>query len=299
MDLRRVRAFRMIVEAGGLTKAAGLLHITPGALSKSMRQLENEVGGRLFAKAGRALRLTDRGQRLYNASAALIEAHTATLRALDEPREAPSRTLRLVTNEVFATHALGALLDGALADHPAHVLELHGSDLERAIVDHEADIGITYLPAPRIGLAYRPLGDMGFGIFVRAGAFADVDFADLPFAIPTTRIDSAISDVLGIDCWPYERAARRVQYRLRSLESALELARRGLSAVFAPKFLIALHNDGRVDAHRLVERRAPAALGRIERHVVLVHREQDAHDPLVAQVSDAIAGMLRGAVDHA
>jgi len=293
MDLRRVRGFRMVVESGGLTRAAGLLHITPGALSKSMRRLEHEVGGRLFAKDGRTLRLTERGQRLYNASAALIEAHATTLRALDDTREAPPRTLRLVTNEVFATYALGLLLEGALTGHPAHVLELHGSDLERAIADHEADIGITYLPAPRLGLAYRPLGDMDFGIFVRPGALVDMEFANLPFAIPTTRIDSAISDVLGIDCWPYERVARRVQFRLRSLESALELARRGMSAVFAPKFLVALHNDGRTDTHKLVERPAPAALGKIERPVVLVHREQDAHEALVAQISEAVAVMLQ------
>ena len=227
MDLRRVRAFRTIVEAGGLTRAAGLLHITPGALSKAMRQLEAEVGDALFAKDGRTLRLTDQGRTLYNASAALMEAHAATLRALDASTEAPARTLRLVTNEVFATYAMGALLDGALADHPASVLELHGGEMEQAIADHEADIGITYLPAPRPGLAYRPAGDVTFGVFTCAGPLAAAAFADLPFAIPTTRIDAAISDVLGIDCWPYERVPRTVKYRLRSLETALDLTRRG------------------------------------------------------------------------
>ena len=48
MEIRRIKGFRTIVEAGGLTKAASLMHVTPGALSKSMRQLEREVGQRLF-----------------------------------------------------------------------------------------------------------------------------------------------------------------------------------------------------------------------------------------------------------
>lgn len=64
MEIRRVKSFRTIVEAGGLTKAASLMHVTPGALSKSMRQLEREVGQRLFNREGRALRLTEPGQRL-------------------------------------------------------------------------------------------------------------------------------------------------------------------------------------------------------------------------------------------
>ena len=149
MDITRIRIFRTVVEAGGYTAAAGLLHRTPGALSKSMRHLEREVGKSLLVKKGRKLRLTEHGTLLYNVSAPLLDEHTRILRQLDASTEPAARTLRLATFEVFSTHFLGALMTGALGDYPLRVVDLRIGEIERAIADHEADVGITYLPVPR------------------------------------------------------------------------------------------------------------------------------------------------------
>ena len=292
MDIRRLRAFRTIVETGGLTKAAGLLHITPGALSKAMRQLERETGQALFAKEGRGLRLTEHGRRLYGESAPLIEEHARVLRALDASRDDQARSLRLATYEVFATHCLGPLLEAGLAARPAQVLELGIGALERAIADRQADIGITYAPVPQRGLIFRAVGDIDFRIFVRRGAFAGTPFESLPFAIPVSAVDEALSGILGIDCWPYERVPRMVKYRLTSMESALELSRRGLCAVFLPAFLVAVHNAGRPRATQLVDYPAPAALGPVTRRVHVVHRDGEAGDADVETVAAALRVLL-------
>lgn len=245
MDITRIRIFRTVVEAGGYTAAAGLLHRTPGALSKSMRHLEREVGKSLLVKKGRKLRLTEHGTLLYNVSAPLLDEHTRILRQLDASTEPAARTLRLATFEVFSTHFLGALMTGALGDYPLRVVDLRIGEIERAIADHEADVGITYLPVPRNGLTFRTVGSFSFGIYVRRGAFQKTPFHALPFAVPVAALDEAVSDALAIDCWPSERMPRQVRYRLTSLESALELCRRGLCAVFLPEFLAPLHNEHR------------------------------------------------------
>ena len=169
MEFRRLRAFRTIVEAGGLTRAAGLLHMTPGALSKAMRQLEQETGQALFAKEGRGLRLTDHGRRLYSETGALMEEHARVLRALDASQQDQARALRLATYEVFSTHCLGPLLAAGLAARPCEVLELGIGALERAIADRQADIGITYAPVPQRGLTFQPIGDIDFRIYVKPG----------------------------------------------------------------------------------------------------------------------------------
>ena len=295
MDIRRLRAFRTIVETGGLTKAAGLLHMTPGALSKSMRQLERETGKRLFMKQGRGLRLTEDGQLLFQISGPLIEEHGRVLRELDASRVDTARTLRLTTYEVFSTHCLGALLDAGLADRQVHVLEQRIGALEQAIVERQADIGITYAPIPQRGLTFRPIGDIDFRIFVKDRAFRDVPFDRLPFAIPMSKIDDVLSDILGIDCWPYERVPRLVRYRLTSLESALELCRRGLCAVFLPAFLVAIHNDRSRHDNRLATYPEPAELGPVIRKVHIVHRDGDAGDEAIDAVSAAMAAMLKRA----
>ncbi len=167
MEIRRLRAFRTIVECGGLTKAAAVLHVTPGALSKAMRQLERETGKALLVKRGRALRLTEHGRLPYHASGPLIEEHARVLRKLDASHGAGLPTLRLATYEVFSTHFLGALLRAGLAECSCQVHELCVGELERAISDRETDVGITYVPVPRPGLTFRPVGEISFHAHVR------------------------------------------------------------------------------------------------------------------------------------
>src|SRR5262245_39462116 len=115
MEIRRIRQFRTVVEARGLIKAAKLLQLTPGTLSKSIRELEAETGGALFARVGRSLELNERGRRFYAASDRLIEEHARLLAQLDAPHEAPG-LLRIASFEVFTTHVLGELIgrDAAL-----------------------------------------------------------------------------------------------------------------------------------------------------------------------------------------
>lgn len=295
MEIRRLRAFRAIVECGGLTKAAALLHVTPGALSKAMRRLERETGKALLVKRGRGLRLTEHGKLLYHASGPLIEAHAQVLRKLDASEGAGLPTLRLATYEVFSTHFLGALLQTGLAERSCQINELPVGELERAISDHESDIGITYVPVPRPGLAFRPIGEISFHAHVRRGAFTDVPFSEIPFAIPSARIDAALADVLGIDCWPYERVPRLVKYRLGSLESALELCRNGLCAVFLPAFLAGLHNAGRQSASQIVRLRPPPELGAVTRRVHVVHRDEEAGEIAIETVVTAARDALERA----
>ncbi len=70
MDLRHLRYFVTVAEAGGFSKAATQLHISQPALSRQVRDLERELGVRLFDRVGRRIRLTGEGDEL------LIHART-------------------------------------------------------------------------------------------------------------------------------------------------------------------------------------------------------------------------------
>ncbi|MCZ6748155.1 MAG: LysR family transcriptional regulator, partial [SAR324 cluster bacterium] len=74
MDINRLKAFRAIVESGSMRRAAELLHRTPGALSKAVAQLEEELGRELFVPSGRGIAVTDEGMRLYDASEPVVRA---------------------------------------------------------------------------------------------------------------------------------------------------------------------------------------------------------------------------------
>ncbi|MEM8591468.1 MAG: LysR substrate-binding domain-containing protein [Pseudomonadota bacterium] len=64
IDLKHLRAVKMIHEAGGLARAADLLHLTQSALSHQIKGLEDQVGVDLFVRRTKPLKLSPAGMRL-------------------------------------------------------------------------------------------------------------------------------------------------------------------------------------------------------------------------------------------
>ena len=62
MDLKRMRTFVAVAERGGVSRAALLLRITQPALSRQIRDLQEELGFKLFERLGRRLSLTGEGE---------------------------------------------------------------------------------------------------------------------------------------------------------------------------------------------------------------------------------------------
>ena len=50
LTLKQLRAFAAVVEAGSLTAAAGVLHVTPSAVSTQLRRLEEILGARTLER---------------------------------------------------------------------------------------------------------------------------------------------------------------------------------------------------------------------------------------------------------
>ena len=59
-----LRAFATVAEAGGVTRAAGLLHLTQSAVSMQLKRLEEALGRQLLERAGRGVVLTADGEKL-------------------------------------------------------------------------------------------------------------------------------------------------------------------------------------------------------------------------------------------
>jgi DNA-binding transcriptional LysR family regulator len=64
MNSDQLEQFRVIAESGSLTKAASILYISQPALSKTLKNLETELGCKLFFRSGKKLNITKEGQRL-------------------------------------------------------------------------------------------------------------------------------------------------------------------------------------------------------------------------------------------
>lgn len=73
-DLRRLRHFIAVADAGSFTAAATSLHLSQQALSSSVQQLEKELGAALFTRVGRRVAPTRAGKLLLDEGRTLLAA---------------------------------------------------------------------------------------------------------------------------------------------------------------------------------------------------------------------------------
>lgn len=72
IDTALLRTFVTVAEAGSMTAAARILHMTQGAVSQQVRRLEDSFGGALFLRAHGGPRLTPAGERLIGKARRLL-----------------------------------------------------------------------------------------------------------------------------------------------------------------------------------------------------------------------------------
>src|SRR5260370_36971466 len=72
MNLRHLRTFVQITEAGGVARAAGRLHLSQPTVSRQIRALEDALGLPLFDRVGRNVQLTSDGEDLLRRSRQLL-----------------------------------------------------------------------------------------------------------------------------------------------------------------------------------------------------------------------------------
>ncbi len=66
LNLKHLRYFWAVASNGSIARASELLHVTPQTISGQLRELEDQIGTKLFQKAGRNLALTEAGRLVFS-----------------------------------------------------------------------------------------------------------------------------------------------------------------------------------------------------------------------------------------
>src|SRR2546427_685632 len=162
MELRHLRYFVAVAEEGSFLRAASRLRVAQPALSKQMRDLEREVGVKLFERLPRGARVTPAGEHfLRNARTALESA----ARAIATARRTGSATgLKFAHSELYVyTPVLAKLLAAfrqASPETPVRVVRVDDVDQHTALREQRIDVAATFVgtwPVP--GLEALQLAD--------------------------------------------------------------------------------------------------------------------------------------------
>ncbi|RPE77274.1 LysR family transcriptional regulator [Vulcaniibacterium tengchongense] len=125
---RAMQVFRSVAEARGFSAAAGRLGTTHSSVSRTVRQLETELGTRLVNRNTRRLTLTGAGERFYHACVEILDRFDGAMRSVAEEHRQPSGLLRVSVPLVVGTLELEGWLPGFLARYPDVRLELSCDD---------------------------------------------------------------------------------------------------------------------------------------------------------------------------
>ena len=159
MDTRSLRHFLNLADSLHFGRASESGHVSPSALSRSIRRLEKEIGAKLFERNNRSVSLTHAGSLFLDYARDALGEWDAIRNSLMEAAGELHGELSMFCSVTASYSFLFDILTRFRRDHPRIEIKLHTGDPEEAVARVLAgaeDISIGARPArlPR-GLAFR------------------------------------------------------------------------------------------------------------------------------------------------
>lgn len=148
MNFQQLRSFRETVRRGlNLTAAAEVLHTSQPALSKQIRELEDELGVQLFVRHGkRYTALTEAGERILAHASKVVDEAEALRKASVEFAQGHAGTLSIAATHTQARYVLPAVLARFREEFPAmqyRLLQGNPEQVAEYVVHGDATFGLA------------------------------------------------------------------------------------------------------------------------------------------------------------
>lgn len=157
---RQLLAFLEIGRLQSFSKAAEQVSLSPSGLSMLVKELEQQVGARLFDRTTRSVSLTDAGRRLQPVAKRIVDDLLA-LSAVIAGGEAGTRSrLDVAATPMMSASLLPGVLRAFAVSNPQVRVQLADVDVtsvRQRVMEGEADIGLGFFFKPTSGLLRQPL----------------------------------------------------------------------------------------------------------------------------------------------
>jgi LysR family glycine cleavage system transcriptional activator len=238
ISLRAMRVFCAAAEHQSFRQAAEVLFLTSSAISHQIKQLEAELGTRLFERSARALQLSADGSALYDDIHPLLAEFDTVV--AKHARTAPSRSLRISVQPFFASELFVPRLPEFVAQHPDIDISIDTSDESLEKHPAIADVSIRIFKSPPDSLAFDPLFPLRL---VPAGSLEFYDTVRLKSGRIDSEFPLLVHESRPMAWQKWERSSRirlpnlKNTIRLDSMIAVARAAERGLGAALIPRQL--------------------------------------------------------------
>ena len=159
-DLNDLQAFRAVVEQGSFRKAADTVRISQPALSRRIDKLEDALGVRLFERTTRKVNLTQAGRSFIPSVERLLDDLDVALLGISEVASTrlghvtvacvPSAAYYFMPRVIAHYHRQFPRIKVKVLDSSAH-------DVLSAVVNGEADFGLSFIGTLETEVEFEPL----------------------------------------------------------------------------------------------------------------------------------------------
>jgi DNA-binding transcriptional LysR family regulator len=285
-----IPAFRVVAETEHLPTAASRLHVSPSALSRTVKLVEETLGEELFVRSSRRIVLNTAGRRLL---AAIRRSMTSLEHAMQGVLE------RELTGE-YCVSSLGVLTDYFVlpslldlrADHPLLVprlVTLLSRDANRQLADGQIEVAFYYDATTMAGVHCRRIGSLSNSLYCGRGHplfgrrnVTQKDLAEHEFSVP------AVGDRgTPMDSWPVH-LTRKIGFQIMMLSTNQEVALSGRFVCVLPDVVAQPHTE-RGTLFRLAPDPVP------DTEVYAACREEDVGTSLTTRVIESVERRLNAA----
>ncbi|GAB2737249.1 LysR family transcriptional regulator [Melaminivora jejuensis] len=145
VTLRQLHAFVAVADTGSFTLAAERLFLTQSALSSLIKELEGQLGLRLFDRSTRRLRLSETGRELYPQIEKILHDLEGVISEVGNLKALARGSVRVAVPQLLACTLLPEVMADFHAQHPSvhlRVVDCAVESVMARVFSGEVDIGL-------------------------------------------------------------------------------------------------------------------------------------------------------------
>ena len=244
VNLELYRVFYTVAKCGSLTKAAEELYISQPAVSQAIKQLETQLGGKLFNRTHKGMELSDAGgKQIFATVEQALKLFEEAENRYAELKDTATGMVRICASDTVSTHFLLPYIKKYHEKYPdVNLILQNGTSGEtiELLKNNKGDVGFVNLPIDDSDINLCNTVMQLHDTFVASDKFSELfgetidlkrlqDYPLLMLELSTATRQAIVSFAHshGIHLHP--------EIELASLELMVELAKNGIGIACIPK----------------------------------------------------------------
>jgi DNA-binding transcriptional LysR family regulator len=157
---RQLLAFLEVSRLHSFSKAAEQIPMSASGMSMLIKDLEDQMGARLFDRHPRSVTLTDAGRGLLPVAERIVQELRALGSMIEGSETAARSRLDIAATPMVAMSLLPDIVREFSDSHPqvgVYVADVDVNAVRQRVLDGEADVGLGFFIKPAVGLLRQPM----------------------------------------------------------------------------------------------------------------------------------------------